>query len=166
MRGTAQNPDVFFQSREAANPFYDATPGIVQKTMDRFAKLTGRAYKIYEYHGAPDAERVVVAMGSGAETLHATVDALNATGDKVGVLKVRLYRPFDAALFCAALPRTVKRSPSSTAPKSPEARASRCSSTPSPRSSAAHARTCRSDRRHLRALLQGIHARDGQGRLR
>ncbi len=108
LRGTAQNPDVFFQSREAANPFYDAAPAIVQKTMDRFAALTGRAYKICEYHGAPDADRVVVLMGSGAETLHATVDALNAAGLKVGVLKVRLYRPFDAALFCAALPETVK----------------------------------------------------------
>jgi len=108
LRGTAQNPDVFFQSREAANSYYAAVPGIVQKTMDRLAKLTGRAYKIYEYHGAPDAERVAVVMGSGAETLHATVDALTAKGEKIGVLKVRLYRPFDAALFCAALPATVK----------------------------------------------------------
>ncbi|MBI5247591.1 MAG: pyruvate:ferredoxin (flavodoxin) oxidoreductase [Elusimicrobia bacterium] len=108
LRGTAQNPDVYFQSREAANPFYDAVPGVVQTTMDRFAKLTGRAYKIYEYHGAADADRVVVVMGSGAETLHATVDALNAGGAKTGVLKVRLYRPFDATLFCAALPKTTE----------------------------------------------------------
>ncbi|MDP3542617.1 MAG: pyruvate:ferredoxin (flavodoxin) oxidoreductase [Elusimicrobiota bacterium] len=108
LRGTAQNPDVFFQSREAANSFYAAVPAIVQKTMDKLAKLTGRSYKVYEYHGAPDAERVAIVMGSGAETLHATVDALNASGAKVGVLKVRLYRPFDAALLCAALPASVK----------------------------------------------------------
>jgi len=108
LRGTAQNPDVFFQSREAANLFYAALPDITQKAMDRFASLTGRAYKIYEYHGAADADRVVVVMGSGAETLHATVDALNAGGAKVGVLKVRLFRPFDAALFCAAIPKSAK----------------------------------------------------------
>ena len=108
LRGTAQNPDVFFQSREAANPFYAAAASIVQETMDRFARLTGRAYKVYEYHGAPDAERVVIIMGSGAETVHAVVDALNAKGAKLGVLKVRLFRPFDAKLFAAALPGTVK----------------------------------------------------------
>ncbi len=108
LRGTAQNPDVFFQSREAANPFYLRCPIIVQGAMDRFATLTGRAYKVYEYHGAPDADRVVVAMGSGAETLHAVVDALNQAGAKVGVLKIRLYRPFDAAMLCAALPESVR----------------------------------------------------------
>ncbi len=108
LRGTAQNPDVFFQSREAANLFYRNCPAIVQGAMDRFAALTGRAYKIYEYHGAPDADRVVVAMGSGAETLHAVADALNEKGAKVGVLKIRLYRPFDAALLRGGLPATVK----------------------------------------------------------
>ena len=108
LRGTAQNPDVFFQSREAANSFYAACPAVVQKAMDRFAELTGRTYKVYEYHGAADADRVIILMGSGAETVHDTVDALNAKGAKVGVLKVRLFRPFEAGMFVAALPKTVK----------------------------------------------------------
>ncbi len=105
LRGTAQNPDVFFQAREACNPFYAAVPDIVQNAMDKFASLTGRQYKLYEYHGAPDAERVIVMMGSGCEAAHETVDYLK---ERVGVLKVRLYRPFDAARFVAALPRTAK----------------------------------------------------------
>jgi len=108
LRGTAQNPDVFFQSREAGNKYYDACPDIVQKTMDTFAERTGRAYKLYEYYGAPDAERVVVIMGSGSETVHTTVDALLAKGEKVGVVKVRLYRPFDVHRFVASFPKTVK----------------------------------------------------------
>jgi pyruvate-ferredoxin/flavodoxin oxidoreductase len=107
IRGTAQNPDVYFQARETVNPFYAACPNIVQRAMDSFAALTGRSYRIYEYHGAPDATRVIVMMGSGCEAAHETVDALNANGDRVGVLKVRLYRPFDAARFIAALPPTV-----------------------------------------------------------
>ncbi|GIK28309.1 MAG: pyruvate-flavodoxin oxidoreductase [Chloroflexota bacterium] len=109
VRGTAQNPDVYFQARETVNPYYAAALDIVEDVMAQFAELTGRAYKPYEYHGAPDAERVIVAMGSGCETLHETVDALNAAGEKVGVLKVRLFRPFDAARLMAALPQTVKR---------------------------------------------------------
>jgi pyruvate-ferredoxin/flavodoxin oxidoreductase len=108
LRGTAQNPDVFFQGREAANPFYDATPGIVAAVMDRFAGLTGRRYGLVEYHGAPDADRVVVLMGSATATVKQAADALNAAGQKVGVLAVRLYRPFPAATFAAALPATVK----------------------------------------------------------
>jgi len=108
LRGTAQNPDVYFQARETVNPFYDALPGIVQKAMDKFAELTGRRYQLFEYHGAPDAEKVVVLMGSGCETVHETVDYLNANGAKVGVLKVRLYRPFDAIALLDALPATVK----------------------------------------------------------
>ncbi len=108
VRGTAQNPDVFFQARETANPFYAALPGIVQKTMDRFAELTGRQYYAFEYHGAPDAERVIVLMGSGAEAAHETVDYLNAQGEKVGIVKVRLYRPFDMEAFVRAMPNTVK----------------------------------------------------------
>ncbi|MBF0254720.1 MAG: pyruvate:ferredoxin (flavodoxin) oxidoreductase, partial [Candidatus Omnitrophica bacterium] len=108
LRGTAQNPDVYFQAREAANPYYAACAGIVQEAMDRFAKLTGRQYRLYEYHGAPDADRVLVIMGSGAETTHETVDALNASGEKVGVLKVRLYRPFDSKRLIEALPASVK----------------------------------------------------------
>ncbi len=108
LRGTAQNPDVYFQAREAANKFYLPIAKEVQKAMDKFAELTGRKYQVYEYHGAPDAERVVVLMGSGCETAHETVDFLMSKGEKVGVLKVRLYRPFENDLLLAALPKTVK----------------------------------------------------------
>ena len=108
LRGTAQNPDVYFQAREAVNPTYAACPDIVQKAMDRFAQIVGRQYRLFEYHGAPDAERIIVLMGSGAEAVHETVDALNARGERVGVIKVRLYRPFDAKRFVEALPATVK----------------------------------------------------------
>ncbi len=108
MRGTASNPDVTFQLREVCNKYYDATPAIVQKYMDKLAKLTGRAYKLYDYVGAKDAEYVVVAMGSGCDTLHETVDALVKEGKKVGLLKVHLYRPFSMVDFVKALPATVK----------------------------------------------------------
>ena len=108
LRGTAQNPDVFFQAREAINPFYRACPTIVQNVMDRFAQRTGRAYRLFDYYGAPDAERVVILMGSGAGAAEETVEALQARGEKVGMLKVRLFRPFAAETFLAALPRTVK----------------------------------------------------------
>jgi pyruvate-ferredoxin/flavodoxin oxidoreductase len=108
LRGTAQNPDVYFQARETVNPFYNDCPNIVQETMDEFGKLTGRNYKLYQYHGAPDADRVIVLMGSGCEAVHETVDYLNDRGEKVGVLKVRLYRPFDVKRFVEALPSTVK----------------------------------------------------------
>ena len=94
LRGTAQNPDVFFQIRETANPFYDACPDKVQEVMDKFAEVVGRPYHLFDYVGAPDAERVIVMMGSGAEAAHETVEYLNAHGEKVGLLKVRLYRPF------------------------------------------------------------------------
>src|SRR5512145_2655081 len=94
LRGTAQNPDVFFQAREAINGFYDATPAKVQEMMDAFAKLTGRAYGLFEYVGHPQAERVVIVMGSGAEIAHETVEHLVQKGEKIGVLKVRLFRPF------------------------------------------------------------------------
>ncbi len=107
LRGSAQNPDVFFQAREAANPYYHVVPAVVQNHMDRFAELTGRAYRLFEYVGAPDAERVIVVMGSGGEVVEETVAALGAD-EKVGVLKVRLYRPFPAELFVRALPATVK----------------------------------------------------------
>ncbi len=108
LRGTAQNPDVFFQARERSNPFYLNCGDIIAAAFERFAKLTGRAYKPYEYFGAPDAERVIVLMGSGCEAAHETVAALTANGEKVGVLKVRMYRPFDASRFVTALPRTVR----------------------------------------------------------
>lgn len=108
IRGTAQNPDVYFQSRETVNPYYAACPRIVQNAMDRFAAITGRQYHLYEYHGAADATRVIVLMGSGCETAHETVDYLNALGEKVGVLKVRLFRPLDTAALVAALPSTTQ----------------------------------------------------------
>jgi pyruvate-ferredoxin/flavodoxin oxidoreductase len=108
IRGTAQNPDVYFQSRETVNPLYAVCPQIVQRTMDRFAELTGRRYGLFEYHGATDAERVIVLMGSGCEAVHETVDFLNTQNEKVGVLKVRLYRPFDARTFVKMLPANVR----------------------------------------------------------
>ena len=109
IRGTAQNPDVYFQSRETVNPFYAALPTLLQAQMDQFAGLTGRQYKLYEYLGHPEAERVIVVMGSGAETVLRAVQQCNARGEKVGVLKVRLYRPFGASAFVSALPASVKR---------------------------------------------------------
>jgi pyruvate-ferredoxin/flavodoxin oxidoreductase len=108
IRGTAQNPDVYFQSREAANPYYLACPEIVAQAMQRLASRTGRHYQLFDYVGAPDAERVLVLMGSGAETAEETVRHLTARGEKVGVVKVRLYRPFSVAHLLAALPRTVR----------------------------------------------------------
>jgi len=109
LRGTAQNPDVYFQGRETVNPFYAACPDIVQSVMDQFAQVTGRQYQLYQYYGAPDADRVIVIMGSGAEATEETVDYLNAHGEKVGLLKVRLYRPFDMRRFVAALPKTTRK---------------------------------------------------------
>ncbi|MBK7644914.1 MAG: pyruvate:ferredoxin (flavodoxin) oxidoreductase [Planctomycetes bacterium] len=108
IRGTAHNPDTYFQAREAVNPFYDACPAIVERALERFAKLTGRRYRLFDYHGAADPERLLVLMGSGAETARETVDWLVARGEKVGVLVVRLYRPFDARAFAAALPRSIR----------------------------------------------------------
>jgi pyruvate-ferredoxin/flavodoxin oxidoreductase len=108
LRGSAQNPDVFFQAREAANSFYDAVPGIVREVMASFAELTGRHYDLVEYHGAKDAERVVVLMGSGVGATREAVDELNRRGEKVGLLNVRLYRPFPAAELVAALPDSVR----------------------------------------------------------
>ena len=107
--GTAQNPDVYFQGRETVNKFYAACPKIVQETMDKFAKIVGRQYKLFEYVGAPDADKVIVVMGSGAETVHETVEYLNKKGEKVGLLKVRLFRPFSVKDCVAAFPATVKK---------------------------------------------------------
>jgi pyruvate-ferredoxin/flavodoxin oxidoreductase len=108
VRGTAQNPDTFFQAREACNPFYTACPGVVRRTMDRFAERTGRRYRLFDYVGHPEAERVIVAMGSAAETVHETIDWMTARGERVGLVKVRLYRPFAVEEFAAALPGTVR----------------------------------------------------------
>src|SRR5690349_803120 len=109
LRGTAQNPDVFFQAREAANPFYLACPEKVQEVMDKFSEVVGRKYRLFDYVGAPDAERVIVMMGSGADAAHEVVDYLNAKGEKVGLLKIRLFRPFSVEHFMQALPASVKK---------------------------------------------------------
>jgi pyruvate-ferredoxin/flavodoxin oxidoreductase len=108
LRGTAQNPDVFFQARETVNKYYDACPDIVQKVMDRFAGIVGRHYHLFDYIGAPDAEHVVVMMASGAEAAHEAVEYLTGKGEKVGMIKVRLYRPFSIRHFIDALPKTVR----------------------------------------------------------
>jgi pyruvate-ferredoxin/flavodoxin oxidoreductase len=108
LRGTAQNPDVFFQGRETVNPYYLACPGIVQEMMDKFEKIVGRKYNLFDYHGAKDAEEIIILMGSGAEAVHETVDYLNAQGAKIGVLKVRLFRPFSIKHFVEAIPESVK----------------------------------------------------------
>lgn len=108
LRGSSQNPDVFFQAREAQNPWFDVFPGIVQQVMDQFGAATGRQYRLFDYVGAPDAERVIILMGSGAETVQETVEHMNRRGEKVGLLKVRLYRPWAPEALLAALPSTVK----------------------------------------------------------
>ncbi|MBL7214778.1 MAG: pyruvate:ferredoxin (flavodoxin) oxidoreductase [Phycisphaerae bacterium] len=107
--GTAQNPDVYFQGRETVNKFYLATPKIVQDAMDAFAKVVGRQYHLFDYVGAPDAEKVIVMMCSGAETAHETVDYLNSKGEKVGLIKVRLFRPFSVEHFIKAMPKTISK---------------------------------------------------------
>jgi pyruvate-ferredoxin/flavodoxin oxidoreductase len=109
LKGSAQNPDVFFQARETVNGYYLKTPDIVQKKMNEFAKVVGRKYKLFDYYGHPNADRVVIMMGSGAETMHETIDYLVEHGEKVGLIKVRLYRPFAVEAFLKALPKTVKK---------------------------------------------------------
>src|SRR6516165_4285715 len=108
LRGSAQNPDVFFQAREAVNPFHQAVPEIMRRTMDRFARLVGRQHRLFDYVGAPDAERVAVILGSAAGAAEEAVGALVARGEKVGLIKVRLYRPFAAGEFIAGLPATTR----------------------------------------------------------
>ena len=110
LRGTAQNPDIYFQGREAANPYYNAIPGIVEEIMNQVGELTGRYYKPFDYYGAPDADRVIVIMGSGGEAVEETVNYLNERGEKLGLIKVRLYRPFSAEHFLAVLPERSRES--------------------------------------------------------
>jgi pyruvate-ferredoxin/flavodoxin oxidoreductase len=109
MRGSAQNPDVFFQARERLNPYYQACPAIIEKTMIKFASIVGRKYGLFDYVGAPDADRIIIMMGSGAETAHETIDYFTAKGEKVGLVKVRLYRPFSVEHLMRVLPKTVRR---------------------------------------------------------
>ncbi|MDO5388351.1 MAG: pyruvate:ferredoxin (flavodoxin) oxidoreductase [Clostridia bacterium] len=108
-RGTAQNPDIFFQAREACNPYYDATPAIVEEYMAEISKLTGRDYKLFNYYGAPDAEKVIIAMGSICDTISGTIDYLAAKGEKVGLVNVHLYRPFVPEKMLEVIPETVKK---------------------------------------------------------
>ena len=173
LRGTAQNPDVFFQAREACNGFYDRCPEIVQQTMDDFAERIGRSYHLFDYVGHPEAERVIVLMGSGAETAHETVDWMVAKGEKVGIVKVRLYRPFAIRQFIAALPKSVKSIAVLDRTKEPGAvgeplyldvlaalrEAKDAGFSPFAADPTRH-------RRPLRAVLQGIHAGLRQGGLR
>ena len=109
LRGTAQNPDVYFQGRETVNRFYDACPAIVEKAMEKFAGMTGREYKLFQYSGAPDADRVIIMMGSGSDAALETVEKLRADGEKIGLLKVRLYRPFSVKHLLEALPASVSK---------------------------------------------------------
>ncbi len=108
-RGTAQNSDVFFQAREACNPFYDALPAVVENYMNEINKITGRDYKLFNYYGAPDADRIIIAMGSSCDAIEETIDYLNANGEKVGLVKVHLYRPFSIEHFINAIPQSVKK---------------------------------------------------------
>lgn len=108
-RGTAQNSDVFFQAREACNPFYDALPAVVENYMNEINKITGRDYKLFNYYGAPDADRIIIAMGSSCDAIEETIDYLNAKGEKVGLVKVHLYRPFSIEHFINAIPQSVKK---------------------------------------------------------
>ena len=161
LRGTAQNPDAFFQGREAANLVYAGCPDITQQVMDEFAKQTGRSYKLFEYVGAPDAERVVVLMGSGAEVAQEAVEHLNRKGEKIGLVKVRLYRPFDCARFVQSLPASVKAIAVLDRTKEPGAAGEPlyqdCMT------ALVEARPACSGWRALRIVLQGIHPRHGQG---
>jgi pyruvate-ferredoxin/flavodoxin oxidoreductase len=109
LRGTSQNPDVYFQGRESVNKYYNECPAIVQKAMDKFSKITGRAYHLFDYVGAKDADKLIIIMGSGSEAVHETVEYLNAQGEKVGLLKVRLFRPFDTKTFINSFPKTVNK---------------------------------------------------------
>ena len=108
-QGTAQNPDIYFQNREAANKYYNATPEIVEEVMKQVGELSGRHYHLFDYVGAPDAEKVIIAMGSGCDTIEETINYLNKKGEKLGLVKVHLYRPFSIKHFMAAIPATCKK---------------------------------------------------------
>jgi pyruvate-ferredoxin/flavodoxin oxidoreductase len=134
LRGTAQNPDIYFQGREAVNAYYLKVPGIVEQYMRKVGALTGRSYNLFDYVGAPDAEQVIISMGSSCETIEEVVNHLNKTGRRLGLVKVRLYRPFSAAHLLAAFPRAPRSSPCWTVPKNPAAWAIRSTWTCAPRS--------------------------------
>ena len=172
MSGTAQNPDVYFQGRETVNKFYNAAAGIVQQTMDKFAKLVGRSYHLFDYVGAADAEKVIIVMGSGADAVHETVDALVAKGEKVGLVKVRLFRPFDTKAFVAALPASVKKIAVLDRTKEPgsigEPLVYGCSHGNRRGDARRHSEVqelSADRRRKIRTWLEGIYTCDGKGRL-
>ncbi len=171
LRGTAQNPDVFFQAREACNPFYDAVPQIVQEYMDRFAKLIGRQYHLFDYVGAPDAERVIVMMGSGVGAAEEALTAMVKRGEKVGLVKVRLYRPFAVEAFIRALPATVRSIAVLDRTKEPGAIGEPLyldvlTALVEGWSAVHQRRDPASDRRPLRSVVEGIHAGHGHGGVR
>ena len=171
IRGTAHNPDTFFQARETVNPYYARTPAIVQAAMDRFAALTGRAYKLFEYEGPADAERVIVLMGSGAETARETAAVLQGRGERVGVLQVRLYRPFAADAFLAALPDSCRAIAVLEQAKEPGAPGEPLYLDVVTTLAQAHATGKRKhhaarDRRALRPRLEELQPGPGQGRVR
>ncbi len=164
-QGTAQNPDIYFQGREAANKYYQATPDIVEEVMKQVGELTGRHYKLFDYVGAEDADRVIIAMGSGCDAIEETVNYLNKRGEKVGLIKVHLYRPFSMKHFLAAIPASCKedrragphqgiRFPGRAAVSGRLLRAARGGQERHPRG-----------RRPLRPRLQGVQPHHGQGRL-
>ena len=173
VRGTAQNPDVFFQAREACNPFYFAVPTIVAQVFDELATRTGRRYGLVDYHGAPDAERVIVVMGSAAGAIEETVDELVAAGEAVGMLRVRLFHPFPAAQLVAALPPTVRSIAVLDRTKEPgavgeplylEVVAALSEAMDAPEQP--FARAAARDRRPLWPVVEGHHALDDQADLR
>ena len=171
IRGTAQNPDVYFQARETVNPFYARTPGVVQKVMDELGDRTGRRYRLVDYSGHPEAERVLVLMGSGAETARETVSYLQARGERVGVAQIRLYRPFPAQELVEALPATARRVAVLDRTKEPGSLGEPlfldvlAALERGPRGWRARA-DAEGDRRPLRAVVEGVHAGDGRRRAR
>ena len=164
LRGTSQNPDIYFQGRETVNPYYAAMPGIVQEAMDQFAELTGRQYHLFEYHGPADAENVVIIMGSGVGAVANTVDHLNARGAKTGVLRVHLYRPFSAEHLLSALLLRLKRLPFWIAARSRALMVNRSTRTLSPHwphissKTAASSRKCRASS----AVAMACHRRNSR----
>ncbi len=163
LRGSAQNPDVYFQMREAVNPYYAAVPGILQDEMDKFAKLTGRQYHLFDYFGHPEAERVIILMGSGGETAEETVNYLAAKGEKVGAIRVRLYRPFSIEHFLKALPKSVKSIAAMDRTKEPGALGEPLYMDVVNALTEGGRTNINVIRRTLWLVLQGIHTGDGQG---
>ena len=167
IRGTAQNPDVYFQGRETVNPFYTATPGIVEEVMKSFAEMTGRKYELFEYTGAADAEQIIILMGSGAETVEETAKLLNSRGEKTGVITVRLFRPFSLAHLLKALPETVKSIAVLDRTKEPGASGEPLYQDILTSAGGSHAgrqpeKNAQTDWRPLWPFLQGIHSGHGQ----